>query len=177
MIIQDVVSKYPEAATVMLKYGLHCVGCGSSGMDTIESGSKIHGMTDEEIDKLVADINETVGQREDRVNSGKLVSLTEIAAKKVKEYMEQENKKDAALRVSVTPGGCAGFQYGLEFDEKTNENDEVFEENGVKIIVDKESVQFLGGTEIDFVDGLNGTGFKVHNPNAEKSCGCGQSFS
>ncbi len=110
---------------------------------------------------------------------GKIVSLTAKAAEKVKEYMKEENKdaKDGyGLRVMVMPGGCAGYQYGLDFDTK-KEGDIVVKESGLIIFVDKKSAGHLIGTTVDFVDGLHGAGFKINNPNAKQSCGCGNSFS
>ncbi len=110
---------------------------------------------------------------------GKIVSLTAKAAEKVKEYMKEENKdaKDGyGLRVMVMPGGCAGYQYGLDFD-KEQKGDIVVKEQGLTLFVDKKSAGHLLGTTVDFVDGLHGAGFKISNPNAKQSCGCGNSFS
>lgn len=110
---------------------------------------------------------------------GKIVSLTEKAISKVKEYMTEEKKegKDGyGLRIMVMPGGCAGYQYGLDFDTK-KEGDMVVKESGLIIFVDKKSAGHLLGTMVDFVDGLHGAGFKINNPNAKQSCGCGNSFS
>ena len=108
--------------------------------------------------------------------NAQVVIITEKAADKVREFMKQEKKEQHGLRILVSPGGCAGFQYGLEFDDK-KDGDTIIEDKGIKILVDKESAQFLTGTEIDFIEGLHGTGFKVNNPNAQKTCGCGNSFS
>jgi iron-sulfur cluster assembly accessory protein len=110
---------------------------------------------------------------------GKIVSLTEKAAAKVKEYMTEEKKegKDGyGLRIMVVPGGCAGYQYGLDFDTQ-KEGDIAVKESGLTIFVDKNSAAHLLGTTVDFVDGLHGAGFKINNPNAKQSCGCGNSFS
>ena len=106
-----------------------------------------------------------------------IAKLTKTAAAKVKEFMELDNKKNAGLRIQVTPGGCAGYQYGLDFDEKPNTDDFTFEQHGVTVFVDPESAQLLVGTEVDFVESLHGSGFKINNPNAKSSCGCGNSFS
>ena len=107
---------------------------------------------------------------------GIVVTLTQNAASKVKEYMASENKKGHALRVLVVPGGCAGYQYGLDFDDKQSKDDVVVEQYGVKLVVDKKSAGHLVGTTIDFVDSLHGSGFKISNPNAQSTCGCGNSF-
>ena len=104
------------------------------------------------------------------------ITLTDKAAGKIKELLgEQENGSEQALRVAVRGGGCSGFQYALAFDKK-RDDDHVFEHNGVAVIVDKVSMQFVFGSEVDFVDGLQGAGFAVNNPNVVAACGCGSSF-
>jgi len=104
------------------------------------------------------------------------ITLTEKATEKVNELLSaQEDVSDQALRVAVRGGGCSGFQYSLAFD-KPREDDHVFEHNGVSVIVDKTSMQFVFGSEVDFVDGLQGAGFAVNNPNVVAACGCGSSF-
>jgi iron-sulfur cluster assembly accessory protein len=108
--------------------------------------------------------------------SGAVITLTSKAAEKVKEFMKAEEKPVAGLRVGAAPGGCSGFQYVLEFEEAPSEDDAVYEQNGLKIFINKQQMQMLHGVRIDFVDGLQGTGFKIENPNASKTCGCGQSF-
>jgi iron-sulfur cluster assembly accessory protein len=110
------------------------------------------------------------------VGDGSL-SLTEVAADKVREIREQENiEPHYALRVKVMGGGCSGFQYDLYFDEQA-EGDYEFESNGVKLVADQMSYMYLMGTNIDYVEGLQGAGFKFNNPSSTGSCGCGSSFS
>ncbi len=106
-----------------------------------------------------------------------MVSLTPKAAEMLKEMLKQYPDKDYALRVQIVPGGCSGFQYQMVFDDEIKDDDVVFEHNGVKVVVDPVSYQFVQGAEIDFVDGLMGRGFTVRNPNATATCGCGHSFS
>ena len=106
-----------------------------------------------------------------------MITLTAEAHSKVKEIMTKENKADWNLRMGVRGGGCSGMNYVLGFDNKTSEDDQIFEQDGVKLVCDMKSYLYLNGTEIDFTEGLNGTGFVFKNPNAVKSCGCGQSFS
>lgn len=108
--------------------------------------------------------------------NGSLVTLTQSAASKVKEFLTEEKKAGHALRILVVPGGCAGYQYGLDFDEKAKKDDIVLEQHGVKVLVDQKSAGHLVGTTIDFVDSLQGSGFKISNPNATSTCGCGNSF-
>ena len=105
------------------------------------------------------------------------LSLTEIAADKVREIRSQENiEPNYALRVKVMGGGCSGFQYDLYFDEKA-EGDYEFESSGVLLVSDQMSFMYLMGTTIDYVEGLQGAGFKFNNPSSTGSCGCGSSFS
>jgi iron-sulfur cluster assembly protein len=104
------------------------------------------------------------------------ITLTEKATAKINELLSaQDDASEQALRVAVRGGGCSGFQYSLAFD-KPREDDHVFEDNGVSVIVDKTSMQFVFGSEVDFVDGLEGAGFAVNNPNVVAACGCGSSF-
>jgi iron-sulfur cluster insertion protein len=105
------------------------------------------------------------------------MTLTPVAAEKVLEIRSAEDIEDSyALRVKVMGGGCAGFQYDLFFDEQA-EGDNIFESHGVKLVCDQMSFMYLMGTEIDYVEGLQGAGFKFGNPNTSGSCGCGSSFS
>jgi iron-sulfur cluster insertion protein len=103
--------------------------------------------------------------------------FTDSAATKVKSLIDEEGNADLKLRVFVTGGGCSGFQYGFTFDEVTNEDDTVMEKNGVTLLVDPMSFQYLMGAEIDYQEGLEGAQFVIKNPNATSTCGCGSSFS
>jgi iron-sulfur cluster assembly accessory protein len=105
-----------------------------------------------------------------------MISLTDKAAEKVKEILTNENKTDHALRVGVKGGGCSGFSYTMDLDEIFGDNDQVFEEKGVKIVIDAKSFIYLSGTQVDYVENLSGSGFAFSNPNATRSCGCGSSF-
>ncbi|MGZ3692631.1 MAG: HesB/IscA family protein [Bdellovibrionota bacterium] len=106
-----------------------------------------------------------------------MVTLTEGAIKKIKEVQVAEQKPGYILRVSVAGGGCSGLSYKLDFVEASTEKDRIFEKEGVKVAVDPKSYLFLEGMELDYSGGLNGKGFVFNNPNAKKSCGCGNSFS
>jgi iron-sulfur cluster assembly accessory protein len=108
---------------------------------------------------------------------GPLVALSDKAAEKVREIRTEENIEDSyALRLKVAGGGCSGFSYDLYFDQP-QETDRPFEIKGVKVICDEMSLMYLVGTEIDYVEGLHGAGFKFNNPNVKSTCGCGSSFS
>lgn len=103
--------------------------------------------------------------------------FTDSAANKVKELILEEGNPELKLRVFVTGGGCSGFQYGFTFDETTNEDDTAMEKNGVTLLIDPMSFQYLVGAEIDYSEGLQGAQFVIKNPNAVSTCGCGSSFS
>ncbi|MFS4482553.1 HesB/IscA family protein [Hyunsoonleella sp. 2307UL5-6] len=108
-----------------------------------------------------------------------MIKVSETAKKKVIELMTDEgyNAVTDYVRVGVKSGGCSGLSYDLKFDNQQQEDDKVFEDNGVKIIVDKKSFLYLIGTTLEYSGGLNGTGFVFNNPNANRTCGCGESFS
>jgi iron-sulfur cluster assembly accessory protein len=106
-----------------------------------------------------------------------MITLTASAQDKVKRLLEQQGKLETAgLRVKVIGGGCSGFQYQLFFDEQIDEMDHQVEAGPVRVVIDPMSVQYLKGVEIDYLDGLNESGFKITNPNAQSECGCGKSF-
>tara|TARA_Y100000031_G_scaffold66066_1_gene73896 strand:- start:2179 stop:2772 length:594 start_codon:yes stop_codon:yes gene_type:complete len=180
--IGEIVEKYPQVVDTLTSFGVHCVGCHVSSFESLEMGFKGHGMDDNTIADAVKKLKEVIEkspvqeQKEEAevdISDAKL-NVTDKAAKKIKALIEQEKKQ--ALRISVQPGGCSGYQYGMELDDKTTENDIVVEEKGIKIIVDKKSMQNLNGSNVDYVDSLQGAGFKIDNPNAPKTCGCGPSF-
>lgn len=106
-----------------------------------------------------------------------LVSVTESAAQQIKRLLDTEDKGEThGLRMKVIGGGCSGLQYQLAFDDQAKESDSDFVSNGVRLIVDEKSALYLVGTSLDFVDTLMESGFKIENPNAKSTCGCGQSF-
>src|SRR5258706_8260311 len=106
-----------------------------------------------------------------------MFSIPSKAADKVKEIADAEALHGQGLRLRVVGGGCAGFTYDLYFEDKPTDMDETFEDKGVKLFIDPLSYQYLDGTEIDYVEGLHGSGFKFGNPNVKGTCGCGSSFS
>jgi iron-sulfur cluster assembly protein len=107
-----------------------------------------------------------------------MIKVSENAVKKARILMEEEGKNsvEAFIRVGVKGGGCSGLSYDLSFDTELKEDDKEFEDNGMKIVVDKKSFLYLIGTELDYSGGLNGKGFVFNNPNANRTCGCGESF-
>jgi iron-sulfur cluster assembly protein len=107
----------------------------------------------------------------------KLLSVTPKAAEKIVAFMKEETDKPEYLRVYVQGGGCSGLSYGMSFEKAKEEDDALIEENGVKILVDSYSQDYLKGANVDYIESLMGAGFKINNPNVTKSCSCGHSFS
>ncbi len=173
MTIGDVVKKYPSTAEILLANGVHCVGCGARYFETLEAGFKGHGMSDEQVDSIIKQLNESI---KNNPIQGGIITVTQKAAEKLKEILKKENKENHALRVKVIKGGCAGYSYGLDFDDTFYEDDKVIEAHGVKLLVDSESLPLVQGATIDYVEALQNAGFRISNPNAKRSCGCGQSF-
>jgi len=190
MTIGEVVDKYPEIIDTLTSFGVHCVGCHVSPYETIEQGFMGHGMTGQEIEFAVSTLNKVLDAKFKEVGSNshadnKIISLnpetnliiTDMAVTKVKELIQKENKgSDFGLRVEVIPGGCSGMSYDLSFDNQQRKDDEIILKEGLKIFVDRNSLKFMQGAKIDFVDSIHGTGFKIDNPMATKTCGCGNSF-
>ncbi|MBI4150441.1 iron-sulfur cluster insertion protein ErpA [Candidatus Woesearchaeota archaeon] len=189
MTIGEVVAKYPDAAEVMLSYGLHCIGCHVNPFESIEQGAMGHGMSEEEFENLMKDVNavatKTVAEsfthdhKHDEHEHPELpetITLTKAAIAKIKDLLAKDSKQGFNLRVQVVPGGCSGFKYSLSFDDQAYPDDAAFEQDGFKIVIDPESMSFMKGASIDYVDGLSGSGFKIENPNAHNNCGCGKSF-
>ena len=179
--IGDIVDKYPQVVDTLTDLGVHCVGCHVSPFESLEMGFKGHGMSDQQVNEAVIKLNEVIEkntvkqeQKEEVDLSNATLTVTDKAAEKIKTLIEQEKKQ--ALRISVKPGGCSGFEYGMELDDKSTGNDIIIEQKGIKIFVDKESMQKLNGVDVDYVDGLQGAGFKISNPQAKSTCGCGSSF-
>jgi len=105
-----------------------------------------------------------------------MINLTPVASERLVELMQEKELTDYGLRVFVSGGGCSGLQYGMAFEERPKDEDQVFEQNGLRIIVDPISLPYLAGATIDYADSLMGGGFSIENPNALATCGCGQSF-
>ena len=106
-----------------------------------------------------------------------MITLTDVASNKVAELIAQEGSEELMLRVAVKPGGCSGFSYEMFFDTERGSEDLTVQYGGITVVVDPSSAQMLEGATLDYKDGLQGAGFSIENPNAQRSCGCGQSFS
>ena len=178
MTIEQILSNFPKKsqkiAQELTNTGLQCVGCGAAVWETLEAGMLGHGMDDELIDSLVVRINQILSEPDAPTDT---ISMTVSAAEKFQSILKSEKKEGWALRFGDKPGGCGGYEYILDFSEKSSSDDQIFTSNGVEIFVNNEMVSRLLGSEIDYVDGLMGGGFKVSNPNTKSSCSCGSSQS
>ena len=106
-----------------------------------------------------------------------MINLTPVATTKIKEIMSMQNPSPVVLRIGVVGGGCSGFQYHMAFENQSSDADNVLEFEGLKVVVDQMSSMYLDGVEVDYVESLEGAGFKFNNPNVKSTCGCGSSFS
>ncbi len=177
MTIEDIFKKFPSRAQLlaqeMTKLGLSCVGCSASTWETLEAGMLGHGMNEDDITSLVKRLNEILSVEID----DKTIKMTERAANKFKSILQEDNKEGWGLRFGDKPGGCGGFEYVLDFSEQKEADDVVFTSFGIEIYVNKEALDRLMGSQIDYLDGLNGSGFKITNPKVKSSCSCGNSQS
>ena len=173
--IGDVANKYPGAASIMLKYGLHCVGCSVNPFETIENGCLGHGMDESTINSLVDDLNKNFENAPEHKNDseGKIISITDSAAEKFNYFMKEEKKVNFGIRLNVIIGDEDNLEYGLEFAERPNKNEEIVEEHGFKLFVDKNVVNMIKGLEIDYLNNEHGSGFKLTRTNLEAAGGCG----
>jgi len=172
MTIASIVQKYPEVVEPLTSAGVHCVGCHVSPYETLEQGLLGHGMNQEAVAAIVSKLNEVI---QNKHQAKKTISLTEAAAKKIQEL--SKSKKASGLRVSVSPGGCSGFQYEFELENKEQPNDIIIEQENTKIFIQPETMEMIKGSQLDYLDTLQGAGFKIQNPQAKSTCGCGSSFS
>ena len=185
MVIAEILAEHPEKAhllsEIMMEFGIHCIGCGASGFETLEQGVLGHGFSEKELNKLVGDLNKAITSTQAKKLTKEIknfsLKLSEKALKKINEIIKSEGKEKNILRVSILAGGCSGYTYDLELVENAPKEDLKFKQEGLEISVDRESMEYLSGTTIDFIDSLKESGFKFLNPNATKECGCGKSFS
>lgn len=163
--------KAPRLAQELQNAGLQCVGCHASTWETLEAGVLGHGKSLETLEKLVTKLNAILDEEQDLTT----VSITPIAAQKYLDILEEEGKAGYGLRLTERAAGCSGFEFALDFSQSPKEDDVIYESNGIQIHIKKAMLSRMIGSEIDYVDGLYGSGFKVSNPNVKSSCGCGSS--
>lgn len=175
MTIADIFTNFPQKsqrlAQAMTNAGLHCTSCSAATWETLEAGMLGHGMAKDKMDKLVSELNTILKEEiaEDKI------TITPKAAEKFRLFAKEDGHEGCALRFGDTAGGCGGFQYILDFSDKAEEDDAIYESEGIEIHMKKGMVGRLLGCVIDYVDGLQGAGFKISNPNVKSSCGCGSS--
>jgi iron-sulfur cluster assembly protein len=177
MTIDEILGMFPHKAQRLSQEitnaGLHCVGCHAATWETLEVGMRGHGLSTEAMNRLISRLNALLEEKDDVDFS--TISITERAVKKYQEILEEEGKKGWGMRFSEVMAGCNGFEYVLDYSEKAEADDKIYEYHGLQIHVNKNMVPRLVGSVIDFVDGLRGSGFKITNPNVRSSCGCGTS--
>jgi len=165
---------------ILNDFGIHCTSCGAASFETLEQGVLGHGFSENDLDKLIKDLNKAINENGERkiVKEEEFkLTLTPLAVKKIKEAILSQGKKaNTILRVSVLAGGCSGFLYDLQFIDKPSKEDINFKQDNINVAVDKKSMEMLNGIEIDYIDTLNESGFKFINPNSAGGCGCGKSF-
>lgn len=179
MNIGEAVMRYPVTAEIMLSYGLACVGCHVNQFESIRQGAMGHGgMDEDEVQELVQEMNEAIAERESDTDLSSPLVVTKRAHDKIAEFAkDEEDQGRIFLRVQVLPGGCSGFKYDLDWDREAKDDDTVISGGEFPIRVDPDSMEQLRGAVLDYLDGLQGSGFKIDNPNAHEKCGCGSSFS
>ncbi len=177
MTIEEILAASPGKSQLlaqeMTNHGLNCVGCHAATFETLEVGMFGHGFSESAIDSLVVKLNAILDQKSDE----KTIVLTERAAHKFQEILLSEGKEGWGLRFSDKPGGCGEFEYVLDFSRAPDQDDQVFASHGVDIHVKKGLLPRLIGSQIDYLEGLMGAGFKVTNPRVKGACSCGQSHS
>jgi iron-sulfur cluster assembly protein len=175
MTIEEIFSRFPhksqKLAQEMTNSGLHCVGCGAAVWETLEAAMLSLGFSSEDIEDMVDRQNAILAETADLFS----ITLTKRAADKYRKILKEEGKEGWGLRFGDKAAGCSGFEYVLDYSQKADSDDEKLISEGIEIHVNKGDLTRLMGSEIDFVDGLNGSGFKVSNPNVKGCCGCGKS--
>ncbi len=175
MTIDEIISLFPNKAEKLTQAiaaaGLHCVGCHAATWETLEVGMLSHGKTEPEMNALIKKLNALLEEEVDMST----ISMTQAAAERFSAYATEEGKKGWHLRLGEKMAGCNGFEYELSYSEKASADDTIFPSQGLEIHVKKYLVPRFLGIEIDFVEGLNGGGFKISNPNVKSACGCGTS--
>ncbi len=181
MTIEEILSLFPHKAQ-KLSYeitnaGLHCIGCHAAVWETLEAGMKSHGMGEEAIQRLVDRLNALLEENDacEAASADETITLTPRAAKKFLSILEDEGKIGWGMRFAERLAGCSGFEYVLDYSQKPEPDDVVIHSNGVDIHVCEKMLPTLGGSDIDYLDGLQGSGFKITNRKVKSACGCGSS--
>lgn len=159
--IGEMVQNHPKASGVMLKYGLHCVGCHVNQYESVRQGAMGHGMSEETLNSLILELNEVLNK------TIETLEVTPVARAMIKSYAKEDKKEGFGLKITVM-GVPGSFQYDMEFVEKESTDDMVFHFDDLKVFVDSESFAKLKGSEIDFVQTIEEAGFRIDNPHNKK---------
>lgn len=170
MTVGEMVGKYPKTVNIMLSHGLHCIGCSANPYETIENGALGHGMSQEDVASLIEQLNKVAAEPA-RPKTG--IFLTEAAVTKVNELRIAEKKEGQNLKIKVTPQGCDGWDYFMDFAPKAENDEKEIELAGMKVFIAPDSEKALQGAEIDYLVTNEGEGFKIDNPNKPEGCNCG----
>lgn len=178
MTVGDVIQMVPESIPIMLNYGLHCVGCNAATWETLEQGAMGHGMAQDVFDKMLGEINDLAKKEAEKLEEPveQTITVSEAAAKKATAMAESAGRANVILRVSVVPGGCAGFKYDMDFVDAPDADDFIIEAHGIKTVLNKSSMEAIAGSTLDYVETLKESGFKITNKKFTQSCACGDSF-
>ena len=177
-LIGEIVDQHPEVVETLLSFGVHCIGCQVSPYESLGDGLRNHGLGEQEIQEALQKLNTVAKPAESEVQNDAAeahIIITPLAVEKIKAFCSRQQKQ--ALRVAVQPGGCSGYQYQMELTDSLNPEDLVFEEDNAKVVIDQKSIELINGATLDYEDTLTDAGFKIQNPQAHGTCGCGNSFS
>jgi len=172
--IGEVIQNYPSAVEILTDEGVGCVGCSVAYWESIEEGLMGHGKSEADVERVISAINSKIGSENAK---GDKIIITQGAFNKIKEMTSKKGKNGHGLRVDVVPGGCSGYQYNFQIEKESTKDDVVIEQDGIKVFVSPTSLKMIQGAKLDYLDALQGAGFKISNPNVHKTCGCGSSFS
>lgn len=181
-LISDILVEHEDKsdllAEILLDFGIHCFACGAAVYENLEQGVLGHGYSEEDLQKLLKDLNRAVGEEvPEEINKTTSsmknfdIKFSHAALERIKQAMDQSNRESPILRISALSDGCCGLKYHMEFVDSPGKSDVSFKKENIDVCVDKESMEDLSGAEVDYVEKENDSGFKFNNPN-EGSCGC-----
>ncbi|MFW9854818.1 MAG: HesB/IscA family protein [Candidatus Thorarchaeota archaeon] len=175
------IMRYPPLVNILQDAGLQLVGCSLPLDMSLRRFFKAQGLPSDKLDSSLSRLNEAIEELHTQLNTDAVIgniTITEMAAEKITQFLKQKNELDAGLRITVVPGGCSGYQYYLKVDKAREDYDVVFSMNGAHVIVAKADIPLVDNSILDFKESLTygGGGFMLDNPNARSTCACGQSF-
>lgn len=173
--------RYPPLVDILQETGLQLVGCSLPLDMSLKRFFRAQGLPSSQLDTSLSQLNVAIEELHTQLDSDEVIgdiTITDMAAEKITQFLEQKSQLDAGLRITVVPGGCSGYQYYLKVDKARENYDVVFSKNGAHVIVAKADISLVNNSILDFKDSLTvgGGGFMLDNPNAKSTCACGQSF-